>query len=300
MSALKLTLLVACIAIFVSWVLLPLDPLLVDPAALTAKRVLITGASLGIGKALAFEYANRGVSRMVLVSRSLAGLEKVRNGIFETYPALSGRLQIDILPADLSSEETSLKTIEQSVSLMGGLDILVLNHVTRSVLDNWLDIEDRFQYMQETFYVNAFSYIWMATSSITHLNRTNGQIVVVSSFAGHVGTPKTAIYSSAKHALHGFFDGFRNELIMTGNGNIGVTMCAIGSTDTEGAVSFKKRITTVAWDPPEDAATAIVNGGALRRRDIYHPQYIVFPSVILDKLYPAALDYFLRFSLKSA
>lgn len=300
MQTFKLSLIAAAVAALCYYILFPLDPLLVNPDHLVGKRVLITGASLGIGKHLAFEYADRRVSHMVLISRSLDGLAKVRDGIFERNPGLSGGLKIDILAADLSSEAASVRAVDQSAALMGGLDILVLNHVTRSILDSWLDIEGRFEYMLETFNVNTFSYIWMATASIDHLNKSSGQIVVVSSFAGHVGTPKTAIYSAAKHALHGFFDGFRNELIMSGMGNIAITMCAIGSTDTEGATSFKKRITTVTWDPPGDAAAAIVNGGALRRRDIYHPQHIVYPSVLLDKIYPAGLDYFLRFSLSSA
>ncbi|CAM9579606.1 unnamed protein product [Ectocarpus fasciculatus] len=300
MVPIKWSAVIALLAALLCWLLCPLDPLLADPAAVRGKRVLVTGASLGIGKALAYEYASRNVSHLVLVSRSEAGLAKVREGIFDMYPGISSRMKIDIVSADLSTEEASRAAVEQSASLMGGMDILVLNHVTRSVLDYWLDIPDRFEYMQDTFNVNLFSYIWMSTASIDHLKASSGQIVVVSSLAGHVGTPKTAVYSAAKHALHGFFDGFRNELIMSGARNVSITLCAIGSTDTEGATAFKKRITTVAWDPPEDAAAAIVNGGALRRRDIYHPQYIVYPSILIDSLYPAVLDYFLQVSLQSA
>jgi short-subunit dehydrogenase len=300
MTNFRLAVGVALFAAFVFWVLFPLDPFLVDPAAVAGKRVLITGASLGIGKALAFEYANRNVSHMVLVSRSVEGLNKVRDDIFAANEELSKHMKIDIVAADLCTEKASLDAIEQAVLLMGGLDVLVLNHITSTIMDSWLDIEKRFSYMADTFNVNTFSYIWMATAAIEHLKKSSGQIVVVSSFAGHVGVPKTTIYSAAKHALHGFFDGFRNELVMAGIDNVGITLCAIGSTDTEGAKSFKKRITSVTWDPPQDAATAIVNGGALRRRDIYHPQYLVYPSVIIDTLFPSAMDYFIRDSLKTA
>ena len=183
---------------------------------------------------------------------------------------------------------------------MGGIDVLVLNHIMPTTLDTWLSIDDRFEYMEKTFHVNTFSYIWMATAAMEYLKQSDGQIVVVSSFAGHVGVPKTAIYSAAKHALHGFFNALRNELIMSGNENVGVTMCAIGSMDTEGAKSFKDRITSVTWYPPEGAATAIVNGGILRRREIYHPQFLVYPSILFNTLSPSLFDISIRASMNDA
>ncbi len=278
-----------------AYILFPLDPFLVNEANLKEKRVFITGASLGIGKSLAFEYAKRGATHLVLVARSIDGLNKVKNDIIRAHPA--SNLKIDLISISLSDENACIHAINEAVRYMGGIDYLVLNHVTGSRLSKWLDMDDRSEYMDVTFKVNTFSYIWLATAAIHSLKESNGQIVVVSSLAGHVGTPKTGVYSSSKHALHGFFDAFRNELIMSGFGNIGITLCAIGATDTEGAQSFKDKITTVTWDPPEDAARAIVNGGALRRRDIYHPQYIVYPTVLLDRLFPDLIDRLLRGSV---
>ena len=108
---------------------------------------------------------------------------------------------------------------------------------------------------------------------------------------GHVGPPKNAAYSATKHALHGFFDSLRTELKLLRIHNVGITLCAIGATDTEGAAEVKVQLNNVVWDPPEDAAKSIIYGTAHRLRDIYHPHHLVFPIIILNAISPALVDF---------
>ena len=106
--------------------------------------------------------------------------------------------------------------------------------------------------------------------------------------------------AATKHALHGFFNGFRNELALSNVHNVSITLCAIGATDTEGTVDIKHQVgSAVSWDPPEDAALSIVRGVAWRHRDIYHPHYLVFPSKIMHNLVPGVLDFFLQMAMQN-
>lgn len=181
---------------------------------------------------------------------------------------------------------------------MGSIDYLVLNHITNSHYGLWFDNDKgdhkEKSYLVDIMRVNTFSYIWIATAAMKELMRTNGRIAVVSSLAGHVGTPYTAAYSASKHALHGFFNALRNELRILGNNSVSITLCAIGATDTEGASGAKAQLTKVAWDPPEDAAVSIIKGLTGGKRDVYHPHHKVFPAVFINKLFPSLFDYILR------
>lgn len=192
--------------------------------------------------------------------RSQSKLEDVKNSIERSLTS-ARKLSVSVISADLSSKVDCLHVVEKAVVLMGGLDIIILNHITDSRYGLWLKQQEsieaqyyeRVQFLQEIFQVNTFSYIWLATASIKYLSANKGQIVVVSSLAGHVGTPMTAAYSATKHALHGFFNAFRIELKLQ-NTDISITLCAIGATETEGAKYVQEKMTSVQWDSPTDAA----------------------------------------------
>lgn len=111
------------------------------------------------------------------------------------------------------------------------------------------------------------------------------------SITGYVGTPKTSVYSATKHALHGFFNALRVEMKLLGINNVGITICAIGATDTEGASEVKTKLKTVTWDPPAPAALAIIRGTAARLQAIYHPHHLVFPVKILNTIAPELIQY---------
>ena len=74
---------------------------------------------------------------------------------------------------------------------------------------------------------------------------------------------------------------------------VSITLCEIGPTDTESTITVKSKISGIHWEPPQYAARAIVNGVNLRKREIYHPHYMLFPSILLSQIVPDFLDFIL-------
>jgi short-subunit dehydrogenase len=279
----------AVLAVFLSWLLFP-PFLLLEPPATTGQHVIVTGASQGIGRALVMEYAKRGAAQICIASRSEEKLRVVAQRVMEKYPLT----KVHVVAADISSRHSAEAVVSKALELMDNrLDVLLLNHITSSQFGTWLGKEDR-GFVTSMFETNTFSYIWMATAAVESLAKspTGGRIGVVSSMAGHVGIPKTAVYGATKHALHGFFNSFRIELRYRPNlERVGVTLCAIGATETEGAQLIKHEMSSsIHWDSAEWAAEAIVRGVGLRRREVFHPHHIVFPAAQIYHFFPNFLD----------
>jgi len=293
----KLGFIVLLLSLWVEWFLLPMETIFLhDSPDIRGKTVVITGASQGIGKSLAEEYVKLGVETIVLASRSEAKLNLVKEEL--TSLQVGRDTRIITFPVDLSSETDCVRLIEFVDKTVGRVDYLVLNHITDSHYGLWTDNANKtegYSFLPKMFEVNTFSYIWLATAALDVLQRSSGQIVVVSSLAGLVGVPNTAVYSATKHALHGFFNSLRAELHLQRILNVGITICPIGATDTEGAQNVKQKLgSRVQWDPPAKAALAILKGAALRKREVYHPHHLVFPTSIVYKICPALIDYVLQ------
>ena len=255
-------------------------------------RVVVTGASQGIGRELVKELAKHG-AHVVMASRSVSKLEAVKNETLILFP----HARLDVLPADLSSKTECIRMIKEAIDLLGGgMDTIILNHVASSV-ETWV-VEDEIDqgiqnrdYVEDMFHTNTFSYIWLATEAMSSLAKSGGRIGVISSLAGHVGSPKVSLYSASKHALHGFFNALRLDLQLIGLNGISITICSIGATETEGATRFKHHFSSwLSWDPPEWAAQSILKGLAVRQREIFHPHHMVFPTTILSMFVPAFID----------
>lgn len=272
----------------------PLDMWAADHGKeVVGKNVIVTGSSMGIGKSLAIEFASKGAENVVIVSRSESRLQDVRQEIMSMYP----NVQVHVVAMDLSTEASCQFLIDESVRLMGSIDYLVLNHITNSQFGLWFDNADGSYsgkpYLENLFAVNTFSYMWTASAAMKELTKSRGRIAVVSSLAGYAGPPNIAAYASTKHALHGFFNSLRNELQYM-KSPVSITVCAIGATDTEGAKEAMAKMTNVAWDSPHDAAVSIIKGASIRKRNVFHPHFKVYPAVWLYSLYPEVLDYILQ------
>jgi short-subunit dehydrogenase len=286
------------ISLILSWLLIsPINFVSKDPLNdIINKKIIITGASLGIGKSLAIEAAKSGALEIVIASRSKEKLENVKN-IIKLY---NNETIIHIIDIDLSTLESSKLLIKKSIELMGNIDYLILNHITSSHYGTWLEDNQKEEndFISEMFHINTFSYIWITTEAMKYLKKTNGKIAIVSSLASHIGIPRTAIYASTKHALGGFFNSLRLELIFQ-KINVSITICSIGATDTEGASIVKDKLNSklVKFDPPEYAAKAILRGTALKKRQIYHPHHQVFPMIIIAHYFPLLAEKILLSSL---
>ncbi|MCX8490655.1 MAG: SDR family oxidoreductase [Cyclobacteriaceae bacterium] len=173
-------------------------------AGLSNKVIWITGASSGIGEALTYALAKKGV-RLILSARRKDELERVKGNC-----AAAVQPSIRILPLDLSKSSTLKLSTEAAIQLFGQVDILINNGgISQRSLAKETHLEvDRF--LME---VDYFGTVALTKYLLPHfLKRKSGHFVVTSSVMGIIGTPYRSGYSAAKHALHGFFDSLRAEL----------------------------------------------------------------------------------------
>jgi short-subunit dehydrogenase len=188
---------------------------------LTNKVIWITGASSGIGEALAYELAKKG-AKLILSARRKEELERVKGNCFnEAQPS------IRILPLDLTQAATLQLSVEAASQLFGHVDILINNGgiSQRSLVkDTAMEVDRR---LME---VNYFGAVALTKYLLPHfIKRKEGHFVNVSSLTGKFGTPYRSGYAASKHALHGFFDAVRAEHF---HDNIKVTMICPGFIHT--------------------------------------------------------------------
>jgi short-subunit dehydrogenase len=167
------------------------------------RAVLLTGASSGIGHALARELAAER-ARTALVARDRERLDEVRSECL----ALGGGAIV--VPGDVGVESDCGRIVEETVAALGGLDVLLLN----AGITMWSRVEDLADasIFERLIRVNYLGCVWLARAALPHLRAARGQIVVVSSLTGLTGVPTRSGYAASKHALHGFFDSLRIEL----------------------------------------------------------------------------------------
>ncbi|HEX6201959.1 MAG TPA: SDR family oxidoreductase [Thermoanaerobaculia bacterium] len=165
------------------------------------QTVWITGASSGIGEALAGVFARLG-ARLVLSARREGELERVRAGL----PRADAHR---VVAFDVADEEAVAAAAREVLADGRRLDVLVLNAgITQRALarDTALAVDRRL------FDVDFFGPVALAKAVLPAFRaQGGGRIVVVSSLVGKVGTPLRSGYAASKHALHGFFESLRAE-----------------------------------------------------------------------------------------
>ncbi|NWY05125.1 DHI1L protein, partial [Nothoprocta ornata] len=237
-----------------------------DPESLSGARVLLTGASAGIGEQMAYHYASFG-AEIVLTARREAVLQRVMKKCLEL-----GAKKVFYIAADMSSSSEPEKVVHFVVQKLGGLDFLVLNHIGMTPFQMWDgDVEHTRWLMQ----VNFFSYVALATAPLPTLEENQGSLIVVSSLTGKIPTPFTTSYSATKFALDGFFGSLRHELAMQKK-NIFITLCILGLIDTEVALEKTRGKVYLTTAPAAEAALAIIRGGATRVHEAFYPWWLQY------------------------
>ncbi|XP_013057378.1 hydroxysteroid 11-beta-dehydrogenase 1-like protein isoform X2 [Anser cygnoides] len=235
-----------------------------NPESLSGARVLLTGASGGIGEQMAYHYARFG-AEILLTARREAVLQKVMEKCLTL-----GAKKTFYIPADMSSPSEPEKVVQFAVQKLGGLDYLVLNHIGISPFQMWNgDVE----YTRWLMQVNFFSYVALATAALPTLEKNKGSLVVVSSLTGKIPTPFTTSYSATKFALDGFFSSLRHELIMQKR-NISVTLCILGLIDTDTALEKTRGKVYLTASPAAEAALAIIQAGATKVQEVFYPWWL--------------------------
>ncbi|XP_075299217.1 11-beta-hydroxysteroid dehydrogenase 1 isoform X3 [Opisthocomus hoazin] len=129
-----------------------------------------------------------------------------------------------------SMEDTSFPevVVKEAENTWGGLDMLILNHISYS---HFTYFNGDVEHVRKLLETNFLSYVAMTVAALPMLKESEGSIVVVSSVAGKTGIPFVAPYSATKFALDGFFSSLRQEFIID-KVNVSITLCVLGYINT--------------------------------------------------------------------
>src|SRR5215813_7147603 len=249
--------------------------------------VVITGASAGVGRATAREFAKRG-AHIGLLARGRDGLEAARREVEE----MGGRaLALPVDVADADRVEAAAAEVEEK---LGPIDVWVNNAMT-SVFSPVKEMKpEEFKRVTEVTYLGA---VYGTLSALKRmLPRDHGVIVEVGSALAYRGIPLQAAYCGAKHAIQGFVDSLRCELLHDGS-NVQVTMVQMPALNTPQFGWVKSRLPHKAQPvppiyQPEVAADAIYFAGHNPRREFY-VGFSTVKAIIGNKLIPGVADWYL-------
>lgn len=171
------------------------------------KTFVITGASSGIGEALAIAYATRG-HNVVLAARAKDAIENIAR----TCERAGGKALA--VPTDVTDPEACRAMVERTLDRFGGLDVLV-NNAGISMWARFDEITD-LTLFDRIMRVNYLGSVYCTHFALPHVKKARGLLVAISSLTGKVGVPTRTAYSASKHAMQGFFDSLRVELIGSG------------------------------------------------------------------------------------
>ncbi|MBD2355629.1 SDR family oxidoreductase [Tolypothrix sp. FACHB-123] len=164
------------------------------------KVVWITGASSGIGEALAYLFANQG-AKLIISARREEELQRVKQNI---------RSECLIITLDITDSNSLELAVKTAINHYNKIDILINNAGTsqRSLVVETQEIVDR-----KIMEINYFGTINITKRILPYMIASGGgQIAVVSSIVGKMGFPLRSAYAASKHALHGFFETLQLEL----------------------------------------------------------------------------------------
>ena len=167
------------------------------------KRVILTGASEGIGRALALALAAQG-ARLALAARDRERLESLA----KECRALGGEALA--LPTDVTNAQDCEWLVAETVKAFGGIDVLV--HNAGITMWSRFDALQDLSILERIMEVNYLAPARLTSLALPHLKQSRGLLVAVASLAGLTGVPERSGYAASKHAMVGFFDSLRIEL----------------------------------------------------------------------------------------
>jgi short-subunit dehydrogenase len=174
---------------------------------LEGKVVVVTGASTGIGRALALELAPQR-PRLVLAARDAERLDEVASGC-------RGRgAEALVVPTDVAEPADCERLVRETLARFGGLDALVHN-AGIGMIARFDELPDLSVY-ERLIRVNYLACVHLTWHALPALKASRGRIVAIASLAGLTGVPTRTGYAASKHAMFGFFDSLRIELLGSG------------------------------------------------------------------------------------
>ncbi|KAM4797445.1 11-beta-hydroxysteroid dehydrogenase 1 [Rhinophrynus dorsalis] len=252
-----------------------------EPAMLKGKRVIVTGASSGIGEQMAYHLAQMG-SHVLITARTEEKLKKVVAKCTQL-----GAASAQYIAGSMDNMTFAKQVVQEAERLFGGLDMLILNHIGYTYF-NYFD--GNVDHVRDLLEINVLSYATMTVAALPMLKKSQGNIVVVSSVAGKVGLPLSVPYSTTKFALDGFFSSLRMEFTLQKT-NVSITLCVISYIDTDSALNTVSNVIQQPAAPKEECALEIIKGGALRKREVYYQYHATKIPLLLRDWTPELLQY---------
>lgn len=248
---------------------------------LNNKYVVICGASSGIGEETAYKYAAAGAN-LILSARSEDKLSRVKGACLSR-----GAASVHVLPQDFSKISEIPDFKKRVDALFPSVDVLLLNHGAIP-LGPWLGFPEHQQpqFVARIFNVNVLSFIELTHLFLPQLENNGGQIHVTSSTAGITPYWGAGVYTSTKHALHGFFISLQQDLLAK-QSSVTVSVFTLGLIVTKemDAVlqtnSISKDIPEIAKGDLSECAGIMASAAVTRPNNVDYP---VFTTKVLRAL----------------
>ena len=248
------------------------------------KIVWITGASSGIGEALAYALSEQGC-KLILSSRKRDDLEKVQKKC--AHPE-----NVRVVPLDVSDFVAVPEKTIAAQAAFGSIDVLINN---AGISQRSLILDTDLEVYKRIMDVDFFGAVALSKAVLPHfVERKKGHFVTISSLMGKFSSPQRSGYCAAKHALHGFFDALRME---HEEDNIGVTMVCPGFVRTnvaknalkgDGSPKNEQSESIANGIPVAVAAQKIIRAVERDKLEVYMGQKEVF-GVYLKRFFPTLL-----------
>lgn len=254
------------------------------------KIVWITGASSGIGKALALELSNKN-ARLILSSRKQSDLESVKSSCKQPE-------NVKIVTLDLEKLDTLEAKTNEAIQAFGTVDILVNNG---GISQRSLAAETSLDVDKRIMNINYLGTVALTKYLIPYFqSQKSGHFVVTTSIVGKIGTPLRSSYAASKHALHGFFDSLRAELFKD---HIAVTLICPGFVKTnislnaltgDGSPQEKMDTATNNGIEPTRFAKLMVRAIAKKKEEVYIAGAKEKLGVYVKRFFPKLLSIMIR------
>ena len=249
--------------------------------------VVVTGASAGVGRAIVREFAKHGAS-LGLLARSRDGLEGARR------EAEAAGCRAIAIPTDLSDPQQVEEAADTVTHELGPIDVWV-NDAMASVISPAVEMtpED----YQRVTNVSYLGYVYGTLAAVRRMKQRNkGKIIQVGSALAYRSIPLQSAYCGAKHAIQGFTDSLRSELIHDGS-NIDITTLQLPAVNTPQFTWIKSRMPHHPQPvppiyQPEVIARAAYWAAHHRRRELWIG-FSAVKAIIGQKLMPGFADHYL-------
>lgn len=252
--------------------------------------IWITGASSGIGKALAFEMSRLG-AKLILSGRNQEALALVQKAC--QFPD-----HVMLLPFDLEQYEKAEEITQQALAKFGRIDILVNNGgISQRSYAAHTTVEVDKRIME----INYLGTIALTKAVLPHfIDQKKGHFVVTTSIVGKIGTPLRSSYSASKHALHGFFDSLRAEhhkdqikvtIVCPGFVQTNISMNALTG---DGSPQQKMDVATAGGIPPSRFARKMAQAIYKQKEEVYIAGAKEKLGVYTKRFFPKILSKMIR------